>query len=167
MTTFVKMKSAISKTRCIVDIHARDVPQSSRRCLCTEYLHREHLLDGLDRIVESAQTRCLHQNLLWSHIDCISLIRYKFIIEKYEASLRFVIFCGKALNSAHLRKFPGKSLYDINGSLISSTRVVYRCTFSVELSFSSLHIIWIRNNIKHTVFAYLSRTRCKQCERKK
>ena len=56
ITALIQMQATITKARHIIDGHALDLPLHPWSRLVTENLHRQKLLDGLDGIIESAQT---------------------------------------------------------------------------------------------------------------
>ena len=143
MTRLIKVKSTITEARCIVDLHTWDSPVSRCRSLCID-LHRKHLLDGLDGIIETSERRSLNSCTLSVNRECICLFR-KFSIDCEDKSCLSGSLCNLTLLRCHKRKLGSKGLHKIHGLLIHLCRIMESRTRGIEVTCKNLHIIRERN----------------------
>ena len=73
VTRLIKVKTSIAKTWSIIDRCAWHNPLHTVCSSLLVDLYRKHLLDGLDRIVETTQRRSLNDHSLPAHFESIGL----------------------------------------------------------------------------------------------
>ena len=84
MSCFVKVKTAICKTRSICDLYTWKFPFLSGSFSLSEDLDRKHLLDGLDSIVETFELRSLDYCSILAYRKCVCFCRDGFIKDEHE-----------------------------------------------------------------------------------
>ena len=70
------MHASVSETWFVLDVHALKTPFLVGGLCLAEDLGRKHLLDGLDRIIESSERRCLDGGAVLADTQCVGLFRH-------------------------------------------------------------------------------------------
>ena len=94
------MQTAILESRCIIDLYAREVPVLVCSGNLSVNLCREHLLQCLDCIVETADSGSLYSDTLLGDSDCVCLVR-NFCVKHERETVSGLAFIYGAFDACH------------------------------------------------------------------